>query len=272
MSCLGSSIGDDAQKKGLVIVWYGLGAVRDESHKVRGPQLFDLFSSLPIRIIAIHSCYNDETFTDTFNNIGFSAESRDLLRFQTHFGGHRECQMNLSTFGIPQDFIPIDPSDGSFQMAGYRRFIAHLQQQDQNSQQEVAIPLVTESSPSITPVTVTSTDDDVTHILDPCPKDIILGRGRRGDKSPGNQILRRLLEDNYDAYNGGSRIEKTCITHLIFFQLHQAGYRFLVPCDEENGKRNNKDRGAPEAWIRIDEEAARHRIGHGFRNLRRSKK
>eukprot|EP00429_Kryptoperidinium_foliaceum_P030114 CAMPEP_0176142028 /NCGR_PEP_ID=MMETSP0120_2-20121206/72243_1 /TAXON_ID=160619 /ORGANISM="Kryptoperidinium foliaceum, Strain CCMP 1326" /LENGTH=66 /DNA_ID=CAMNT_0017478219 /DNA_START=45 /DNA_END=241 /DNA_ORIENTATION=- len=40
-------------------------------------------------------------------------------------------------------------------------------------------------------------------ISTPGPKDVLLGKGRRGEKNPGNLVLRRLLEENYDSYDKG---------------------------------------------------------------------
>lgn len=291
MLYVASTMGDDVQKKGVVIIWYGLNGLQAPPfNKGRGPIFFDLLLSSPIRIAAIHACYNDVTFMTRLNETAQLAESKYVVRLQTHFGGHQECGRNLTTFGIPQELIPINVIDGSFRREGYDRFIRQLQKQEEHAkkvkqeeqqQRHKKAPMTAndkETDKTTIEADLTASRDgsspspsEFLSVRDPGSKDIILGRGRRGDKSPGNMLLKRLLEDNYEAYDRGARIEKACIAHLIFFQMQQAGYRFLVPMDEKNSKRHPKG-GRPNAWMEINEEAARHRIGHGFRNIRRTRK
>jgi hypothetical protein len=49
--------------------------------------------------------------------------------------------------------------------------------------------------------------------------------------------------------------------------MREAGCRFIIPAYEENGKIHH-GRPVPSGWEEVDENSARDRVGHGFRNLR----
>ena len=61
-------------------------------------------------------------------------------------------------------------------------------------------------------------------ILTPGPMDILLGKGKRGNKFPGNALLRKLWEDNAHVYKKADRFEKTRIAERILTDLQHAGW------------------------------------------------
>lgn len=71
--------------------------------------------------------------------------------------------------------------------------------------------------------------------LEPCPKDVLLGRGGRSNHHPGNQ---RYLEEKdmmQQRYLDASKIEKTIIAQELVDRIHAIGGRFLE-LDSKNGK------------------------------------
>lgn len=262
MSTLAANIGDDAQQKGIVLIWYGIGAKLVSMRRGRGPVFFDLFLTMNIKVSSIHMCYDDPECTDIANEVTSWSESRYLVRFQSHLGNHLECRYNLMTFGLPLDILPVT-RDGKVHLIDHRRFLKLLQTNDHKNVLEQAAAAANEEA---------SNDSARRGVVvkSPGPMDVILGRGRRGVKLPGNVMLKGLLEEHYDAYNDGSKVDKASITQLIYTQMQQAGCRFLKPLFDET--KVTRGRPSPIGWVEVDNEAARDRIGHGFRNLRQASK
>jgi len=97
----------------------------------------------------------------------------------------------------------------------------------------------------------------------PTGSDILLGKGKRSDKFRGNQLFRKAIAENYDAYNASSdRRGKLATLQLIYFHLLQSGCRFLAPVQRVR----NED---PNEWMVIPEEDALEKISMGIRNFRR---
>jgi hypothetical protein len=89
-----------------------------------------------------------------------------------------------------------------------------------------------------------------------------LGRAKRGDRFRGNQLLRKAIAENYDAYDTGNRRSKLAILHLVYFHLLQAGCRFLKPIKSDVD-------GQPALWMEVAEDEALGKISMGIRNYRR---
>lgn len=207
----------------------------------KGPEYTATFPCMPVRVVSVHCCFDDVTMRDTLNTLAHFIESRYLIRFQSHFGNSTECQYNLMTFGIPLATIPVR-DDGSLDLEVHQSWLRQLQ--------------VEESGGSSC---TKDSSDSPTKTEPPGPWDVIMGRGLRGRKSPGNQLLKRLLEERRGAYDCASRVDKAAIIKDIYVVMRRKGCRFLAPASVE---KSNLD------WVEVGEEAARDRIGHGFRNLR----
>jgi hypothetical protein len=233
---------EEIQRRGLVVVFYGVKAAKIERDgSKRAPEYAATFPCMPVRVAAVHCCFHDETMRETLTTLAQFVESRYFIRFQSHFGNHQECQFNLMTFGIPPATIPVH-DDGSLDLQHHHAWLAKLKVDENLS-----------SSPSPQPVEVNP----------PGPWDVIMGRGLRGRKSPGNQLLKLLLEERREEYDNASRVDKAVIVKEIYTIMHRRGCRFLAPTSVDK---------ADFEWMEVTEEAARDRIGHGFRNLRLASK
>ena len=233
---------EEIQRRGLVLLCYGVKAAKiHRDGSTRAPELTATFPCMPGRVAAIHCCFHDETMRETLNTLAHFVESRNFIRFQSHFGSHQECQFNLMTFGIPPTTIPVH-DDGSLDLQHHHAWLTKLKAEENLS-----------SSPSPQSVEVNP----------PGPWDVIMGRGLRGRKSPGNQLLKLLLEEKREEYDNASRVEKPLIIKDIYTVMHRKGCRFLAPTSVDT---------ADYEWMEVTEEEARDRIGHGFRNLRLASK
>lgn len=234
---LTTKLGDDVQRKGVVILWFAFDPPLSPTPRT-GTNLFALLSFACIRVNAIHACTNDLRIKLVLDTIGRESDAKYVVRFQSHFGSPLECSYNLMRFGIARQILPLNP-DGTVHCRDHHNFIARMQQ---SSEALIAQgQVIQQENP----------------ILIPQPRfmDVVLGRGQRGNKYKGNLLLKELLESNYDAYDKGSAQFRTFLASLIYKRIVVGGSRFLAPSGDSD-------------WVEVDETAALDRIGHGFRNIR----
>jgi hypothetical protein len=106
------------------------------------------------------------------------------------------------------------------------------------------------------------TDDDF--IKFPTLKDVLLGRGLSYQNFPGNQYYISVVEMHMESYNdaGPEQKEKRAISGQVLKMLQQSGARFLQRAD------NATDSNVEDGWVQVDDQAARKKICHAFRNIR----
>jgi hypothetical protein len=104
--------------------------------------------------------------------------------------------------------------------------------------------------------------DDTDVIYFPSVTDILLGRGFGYQHFPGNHYFITAIEMHKESYDdaGSDQDKKFTISKEVLRMTHESGARFLQRADiEEDG------------WLQVDDQAARKKISHAFRNLRRRK-
>ena len=146
-----------------------------------------------------------------------------------------EIQAKLLSFGIPMNHFPIDDDSNIIGPADFcerRRSIEHERRKEQGSR-----------------------------ILAPGKLDILLGRGKPMQEWLGNLQLSSTLVANADLYNSTAmdrRGAKNELCDEIVTQIKESGGRFL-----------KREEGAVE-WREVDDDMARLKVSHGFRNHRLS--
>jgi hypothetical protein len=156
------------------------------------------------------------------------------------------------TFGIPLFALPIRKDD-SIDLTFHHAWLAELEEADKNKgAQTQSIGLGHGIQKSIG-----ETDP-------PGTLDVIMGRGPRGRKHAGNQLLKRVLEAHRVDYEKTSRFQKGTIAKQVYIKMRLKGSRFLAPAEIAERK-PIKD---IDDWVEVSEKEALDRIGHGFRNLR----
>jgi hypothetical protein len=105
-----------------------------------------------------------------------------------------------------------------------------------------------------------SSFDDTDMIYFPSVDDILLGSGFAYQNFPGNKYFISLVELQEGTYNDASngRVEKTAISKQLVKSLQESGSRFLQRAGKEE-----------DGWVHVDDETARKKVSHAFRNLRR---
>jgi hypothetical protein len=75
---------EEVQKKGAVVIFYGVGQTEYSKDKTR-----DVVSSwfcLPIRVVAAHACIDNPLLYPLMTLVAYSMRIRTLCRFRTYMG------------------------------------------------------------------------------------------------------------------------------------------------------------------------------------------
>lgn len=132
------------------------------------------------------------------------------------------------TFGIPSDTLPILPT-GDRRLEGHQQFIQKIRRLE-------------------------TLNDNIQRILIPGTCDVLLGRGKPLQKHSGNLRYHLIVESFQDRYETASKLEKTNISKEIVEEIKRSGGRFL-----------KQDKCG---WVEIDDDDARYKVSHTFRNHR----
>ena len=253
---------EETQQTGTVIIWYGVGhQIGTQGRSVAQSNLF----KLPNRVVAFHCCKDSALMDHAIRLVWNILESKFLCRVRLHSGSHVECIYTLMTFGIPRDAIPI-ADDGTLSLTGHHKIMESLRRREcttpgraQSCPTSRAFEHTEQEEGSAATIVATS-EEDRNQILIPSPLDIIAGRGRHAKTCMGALRLQNMLAEYRNQYDNAScRAEKTDITQLILNKLKDSGCRFLI--------------SGQSGYTICDDERARNKIAHAFRNLRiKSKK
>eukprot|EP00529_Nitzschia_sp_RCC80_P018858 CAMPEP_0113468778 /NCGR_PEP_ID=MMETSP0014_2-20120614/15539_1 /TAXON_ID=2857 /ORGANISM="Nitzschia sp." /LENGTH=515 /DNA_ID=CAMNT_0000361195 /DNA_START=365 /DNA_END=1912 /DNA_ORIENTATION=- /assembly_acc=CAM_ASM_000159 len=223
---------EETQKRGVVGIPYNVGRDHTKDREAVW-KAAKLVSILPVRFTGIHYCFSDEKVQLLFSLAMFVFNKNARIRCRLHMGTHMECIYKLMTFGIPGDVIPVAHS-------GVKKLEAHIEFMQMMRKAEALPP---------------NGHDNVNHIILPGKYDVLLGRGKPLQKHTGNLNYHCVVECYHEDYERALKLEKTKLAAKIVEQIHNQGGRFL----------KQDDFGS---WVEIDEEAARTKISHTFRNHR----
>jgi hypothetical protein len=187
-----------------------------------------IVSIIPLRFTAVHYCFDDEKIRMLFSVAMFVFNKNARIRCRLHFGTDMECIYTLMTFGIPSDTLPVGTS-GEKKTEAHEEYIRRLRNAHE-------------------------LEDNVVRIILPGKYDVLLGRGKPLQKHHGNLHYHFVIEGYHERYENAMKLEKTQIAKFIVEQIQELGGRFLK--QDEAG------------WVEIDDEAARTKVSHTFRNHR----
>jgi hypothetical protein len=243
---------EEAQTRGLVCIHWNFhtrSAFTAAIQKRRGPEVVATIPCMPARVAALHACCDDPSAKTGFSVVAHQLETSFLCRYQTHYGSTTECRYSLMTFGIPLAVLPIREDD-SIDLTFHNAWLAELEVEESK--------VVQWNSGSGHGLREPMKSDR------PGPSDVIMGRGPRGRKHTGNQILKRLLEEDRAAYEKAGRSQKAMVAKQVYIKMRLKGTRFLAPAEPAERKAIEDI----DHWVEVSETEALDRIGHNFRNLR----
>lgn len=242
-----------SQKKGVVLIEYMVGIKIEQllgtERRARNPLFLKVLASMPVRLAALHVCFDDPRIRTLFRLLTSVIEGKLLCRLQSHFGTDLECMYSMMAYGISPSALPVQ-ADGSIDTTGHKRRLAGLAASE-------SLPLTMEGGPAFIAEDSSSVGSS-TGPSGPSPDDVLLGRGKHGKKWPGNLKLRKLVDEYNDSYQATAREGKIAISQTIYEQMVRSGTRFLVPCKSAK----------VETWAEMPRNEVCLRIAHMFRNLR----
>ena len=153
-------------------------------------------------------------------------EQRSILDLQDYFSKTIHLLSNYYGFGVG----PIN-EDGNLVLGHHNDWIQTRMQKETTRTNHVAVVV-------------------------PGPNDVLMGRGKIFKENPGTLRLKRIVLQQEDRYNNGSKFEKTVVIHSILRMIQDHGGRFL--------------KKTPEGWIELSQDKAHDKISHSFRNKRKS--
>lgn len=184
--------------------------------------------TMPVKVTAIHCCYDDEQIRGMFYIGLYVMTKASRMRCRFHLGTHMEIIYTLMTFGIPKEAFPVNFS-GGLRLELHREFIRKMRKAD-------------------------GANERIDRIIVPGTYDVLLGRGKPLQKYCGNLNYHYVVEGYHDRYEAAAKGEKAELAMEIVKKIQSQGGRFL--------KQDNA------GWMVIDDEAARYKVSHTFRNHR----
>lgn len=237
-----SAVQEEAlQKKGVVVIFNFVGKKARPVSLNLVRTIYRYRLAVPHRLEAVHYCFDNKKLRPFVSGLRLFMGSRARMRSRVHYSPDFQTVIfQLQTFGIPvSDDSPLRQVDGDFPLTWHEEWLQLRQAQEQELDGKA--------------------DDEPARILIPHRFDVLFGRGAKVSTHTGNLRALHLVNMWQSKYDGAcNRFAKAGISERIVSIIHESGGRFLK-WDEVGG------------WSVADDETARDKISHWFRNQRRSK-
>ena len=150
------------------------------------------------------------------------------------------------TFGVNGVLLPVTP-DGEYKLEPHLDWLERRSKAEKSARE--------------------NPNSNVHRIVVPNAMDVLFGRGRLIQEHPGNIRYRHLIETNRDEYEKASKLRKTELAKTIVSIIKYGNEENKATKSFEGGRFLKLD-GA--GWVEVDDQVARDKIGHSFRNRRAS--
>jgi len=243
----------ETQLKGVVLIMYKSAKSFD---RVLIWKIGRLLSSLPIRFMAYHMCFDSVEYSRISPIIALGRMAVNVFdrhRFRVHQGSTTDLNYNLQTFGIPVGSMPIDENGARTNDHDQKFWLNCLAMERQRLSAPQRSDLVSSGA-------VSSPADAMgasVHVATPGNNDVLLGRGKSFQDHAGNVRFRYLIEQHHVDYETVVKNEKTAVALKILGLVHERGGRFLTASEL--------------GWVEVDEVSAREKIASCFRSYRKVK-
>lgn len=195
---------EENQKKGVVMIIYAVRTTAfvsfqrmQRSHFVR--------DGIPMKLVAIHYCYNERRFRPFFAGGQFFLDKDGRARARTHCGTHDEIIFELQTYGIHLNDQPVR-ADGSLAVANHQEWVTTRK----------ALELANDGAARTN-----------AEIVIPRRFDVLFGRGKNTREHTGNLRCIHLVEMSRAKYEQANKFEKTYIAERIVAIVYESYGRFL---------------------------------------------
>jgi hypothetical protein len=174
--------------------------------------------------------------------------------------GYEEGLMGLMGFSSNSDFWPTlpcfaNPWSSVVEAPNLTPMVPPKQSQRPVPSLQAHITGPSSTSASLPPATFGESPAKPHVIYDPCPNDILLGRGKPIQVRPANVRFREMIDKHMGKYDKSEKDDKIIITAYILHLVEEEGGRFL---------KELQDGG----WVEVDMATARDKVSHAFRSQR----
>ncbi|CAJ1923690.1 unnamed protein product [Cylindrotheca closterium] len=228
------------QIRGFVVIVHTVSGMKDRFGGSAYYQNARVAAAIPTRMASMHVCSDDIKEHLCHNCIIKAAPLKLRANCRLHFGSHTECLNHLSTYGIPQSFLPIELSTNQINLHRHLKWVESrfkMEKSDRGAPSEIATP----NEPIISP-----TENDV----------LVIGGGKCNNT--GNNRLRALVKDFSKSYEFGSVESRKALVNRAMHSVHDNEGRFLK--QHEGG-----------VWKDLSKSEIRKLIAQAFRNSYRRK-
>ncbi|OEU10380.1 hypothetical protein FRACYDRAFT_247420 [Fragilariopsis cylindrus CCMP1102] len=300
---------DEFQKKGIVMIVYmvGLNMTNYNNHIINSDNSTAVIrdniqsrrqKSMPIKLNAIHICYNNNNIRPLIamqKLYVFSKSHRERLR--SHFGNHNEIIFKLQTYGIPVNSNHIQPNNNDLYQSESKSESKSASEsamvsspiawhQDRLSMQrkpeddkETVIKRKPPASASATAAAAAAAaghgeEENNSTIIVVGLNDVLFGKDKKSKQHPGNIKCNKLILKYQNEYENVGKYGKTDIAERIITKIHNDyGGRFLKKEYRKNNTsstNDNKDNNSNHnyRWKEVERNVAREKISHYFRRIR----
>eukprot|EP00980_Cylindrotheca_fusiformis_P028644 scaffold22625_cov174-Cylindrotheca_fusiformis.AAC.2 len=232
----------DTQRKGVVMVTYGVGTLRERLRGIGFVEISKVALSVPLHFAGIHLATDDLGHYVLLKGVLAIAPVKLRTRFKLHHGSHMECQYRLTTYGIPRELLPL--TEGDEAILEY-----HLSWYNSRLLEEGSVAYVR------------GTESSNDQIDEPRLLDVLFGK--RINRDGGNRTLRSHVQAHSMEYECANKTRKLELVEQVINDIQSSGGRFLVQ------EVVIRDDTTFTTWrlLRLDE--VRGKIHQAFRNHRR---
>lgn len=246
---------ENIQKHGCVTICYFLGHGQGPKYRFDHRwTLSKLSQILPVRVAAIHLCYDNRIWMPVHAFLKASLNIFTRIRLRTHYGSHTDCLASLQGHGIPPGVLPVGAGGVLKNGEVYKTFL-----EDQRKKERLSNP-------------------PRARIMVPSANDVLFGKGSPVQNHIGNKKLRRLVMDCQKSYEKAEKGTKIMVAQEIVNIVLESSGRFLRPADnatptflESSSEDGNQHHAVNEygcGWINVDKKSACTKVSAAFRTLR----
>ena len=242
--------GEALQKKGLVVIVYNVGPLILKEFDPGVPPLFyRTTGAMPIKIVALHICFNSPLFRPIARNVVFllnsqSSTNKSRASCKLHQGSQQEVFYSLMTFGIPTDDLPVN-FESQIKKTNHSEMLAMVQKKEE---------LLYAQTSNVTNLPLGL--QGLEFVIIPDNLDVLFGKGITYHNRPGNMRLKSLIDDLLPHQSAmKTRAEKVELAQKVVDTVKAGGGRFL---SKESG-----------VWMAVQDDASRKKVADLFRNRRK---
>ncbi|CAJ1945918.1 unnamed protein product [Cylindrotheca closterium] len=233
---------EEAQIKGTIPIVYSVADMKDRVGTGLGGSYehVRLSMSIPLRKAAMHYCTDDINEHRYYICLVNVASIKLRTRIRSHYGSQTECLYQMSTYGIPKTFLPVDSGTRKISLQRHLRWVESRFEMEQLGDRP--LPFTVAAPPP-------------RDLISPVENDVLVIGGNRSNNI-GNQRLRAIVKDLSRAYEHANKGSRKALVDRAIHSVHESGGRFL----------KQDDTGVETVWKGMSKDQIRRIVTQSFRN------